>query len=210
MWKPGDSVALRGIYNQRVWIVQSTLVVEDSEEETVLAILPGAECMMPEGYVNGKHGEKHSWDRWGDYKSDNHHMTKFLWHTNRLLVLLEPDKYYATIYFWENNTDQFLCYYVNFQLPFQRSECGFDTLDLELDIVIEPSYEWQWKDLEEYEDGVNRGVLLKEWNEKIDNAKKEIFERIEQRQYPLDDSWLNWRPDPNWSAPKLPANWDKV
>ncbi len=210
MWKPGDSVAFRGIYNQRVWIVESALVVKDSEEETVLALLPGAECMMPEGYVNGKHGERHTWDRWSDYQSDNRNMVKFLWHTNRLLVLLEPDKYYATIYFWEDATDQFLCYYVNFQLPFWRSGCGFDTLDLELDVVIEPSYGWQWKDLEDYQDGINRGILLKEWTAKVDDAKKEIFQKIERRQYPLDGAWLNWKPDPSWSAPKLPADWDRV
>jgi len=210
MWKSGDCVILRGVYNRRVWIAQSAFVVKDTREETALAMLPGAECMMPEGYVNGKHGERRAWDRWKDYKTNDCNMVRFFWHTNRLLLLLEPDKYYATVYFWKGDTDEFLCYYINFQIPFQRSKYGFDTLDLELDIVIEPSFKWKWKDLEEYQDGINKGIILKEWTEKIDNAKTEVFQKIEQRQYPLDGKWLNWYPDPSWSSPKLPADWDKV
>src|SRR5215207_2322831 len=210
MWKPGDTVVLRGIYNQRVWIAQSALVVQDDSKEVALAILPGAECAMPEGYINGKHGVRRDWARWEDYISDNRKMQKFIWHTNRLLLLMEPQKYYATIYFWKDDNHQFQCYYINFQLPFIRTTHGFDTLDLELDIIIEPSYEWYWKDLEDYQDGIERGILLKDWTDQIDEAMKEIFQKIELRQYPLDGSWLNWKPDPNWSPPQLPENWDKI
>jgi hypothetical protein len=51
MWKPGDVVALRGIYNQRVSYIQSAVVVQDQPEEVALAVLPGAECFAPEGYI---------------------------------------------------------------------------------------------------------------------------------------------------------------
>ena len=166
--------------------------------------------MMPEGYINGKHGERREWDRWGDYKKNNPDMQKFTWHTNRLLVLMEPQKYYATIYFWQENTDQFLCYYINFQLPFWRSECGFDTLDLELDIVINPERKWHWKDEEDYQKGIDSGILLKQWTDGIEIAKPNVLERIKKQKYPIDGKWLNWHPDPNWSAPKLPENWNEV
>jgi hypothetical protein len=32
---------------------------------------------------------------------------------------------------------------------------------------------------------------------------------LEKRQYPFDGSWLDWMPDPSWTPPKLPENWDK-
>ena len=206
IWKPGDIVAMRGIYDQRVWSAQPAIIIKDSPEEVIFAILPGAECMVPKGYSNGKHG---NWRRW-DFKDKEWELENFVWHTNRLLVLLEPQKYYATIYFWQEGTNQFLCYYINFQLPFSRSECGFDTLDLELDIIVEPEYKWRWKDEDDYQKGIDSGIILKEWTKEIELAKLDVFEKIENQKYPLNGKWLNWKPDNNWGAPKLPANWDKI
>ena len=210
MWKPGDSVALRGIYNQRVSYIQSTVVVQDCPEEVALAVLPGAECYAPEGYIHGKHGVSGRWDRWDEYAKNNWKMQRYAWHTNRLLILLQPEKYYASYYFWQADENRFLCYYVNFQIPFQRARIGFDTFDLELDIVIEPTYEWHWKDVDDYQRGIECGILLNEWTQEIDAAKQEIFDKLKKRAYPYDGAWLNWMPDPDWSPPKLPEGWDKV
>jgi protein associated with RNAse G/E len=137
-------------------------------------------------------------------------MEHYGWRTNRLLVLLQPETYYACCYFWQDDTDQFLCYYVNFQLPFWRSNIGFDTFDLELDIVIEPTYEWCWKDVDDYQKGIKRGILRKEWIQEIDAVKPEIFDKLKNHQYPFDGSWLDWMPDPTWSSPRLPDNWKVV
>ncbi len=210
VWKPGAAVALRGIYNRRPWYIQSALVVQDKPEEVALAVLPGAECFAPEGYIHGKHGPSGHWDRWGEYAKDHWDLQRYAWHTNRLLMLLQPEKYYASIYFWQAARNQFIGYYINFQLPFRRSKIGFDTFDLELDIVIGPTYEWRWKDAEEYKRGIECGILRQEWIQEIEAAKPEVLERIEKRAYPFDGAWLHWMPDPAWSPPGLPANWDKV
>ncbi len=137
-------------------------------------------------------------------------MQRYAWHTNRLLILLHPEKYYASYYFWQADKDQFLCYYIYFQLPFHRSEIGFDSFDLELDIIIEPTYEWRWKDVDDYQRGIERGMLRKEWIQAIDSTKQEVFEKLEKRLYPFDGAWLGWRPDLNWLPPTLPENWDKL
>jgi hypothetical protein len=210
MWQPADVVALRGIYKDRVSHMQSAIVVHDRPEEVALAMLPGAECCAPEGYIHGKHGPAGRWDRWDAYIRGDWKMQPYIWHTNRLLILLQPEKYYASYYFWQENNNQFLCYYVNFQLPFRRSEIGFDTFDLELDLIIEPTYEWHWKDLDDYRRGIASGILLTEWIQAMEAAKLEVFHKLETRQSPFDGSWLNWRPDPGWSPPTLPQNWDKI
>ncbi len=210
MWKPGDSVALRGIYNDRVSYIQAAVVVHDRPEEVALAVLPGAECFAPEGYINGKHGPSGYWDRWDAYIKGTWEMQRYAWHTNRLLILLQPEKYYASYYFWQAERNQFLCYYVNFQLPFRRSALGFDSFDLELDIIIEPTYEWRWKDMDDYQRGIECGILLKEWVRQIDAARLEVFGKLEKRLYPYDGTWLGWMPDSNWTPPTLPENWDKI
>ena len=205
-WKPGDIISWRGIYRSRVWHAQTVIVVSDAPDETALALLPGTECMSPEGYSLGKNSYKRRWN----FKEKDWQLEKYSWRTNRLLLLLEPEKYYSTIYFWNEERDEFLCYYINFQLPFRRVECGVDTLDLDLDLIIRPDFTYKWKDVDDYEKAIEHGVIFPEWMQGIEEAKPEIFEKLEKRQYPFDGSWLNWNPNPSWSPPTLPENWDKI
>lgn len=206
MWKTGDVIAWRGIHRGCVWHVQPTILVKDSPEEVVLTLLPGTECIAEESYPKGKKNGK----RWWDFKDKDWQLAKYSWRTNRLLLLMEPVKYYSIIYFWNHENNEFLCYYINFQLPFQRSHCGVDTLDLDLDLIINPDFSYEWKDVEDYQKAIDQEIILPEWTGQIDAAKSEILDRLEKRQYPFDGSWLNWMADPAWSPPKLPENWDKI
>lgn len=206
MWNPGDIVSWRGIRNNCVWHVQPTLVVKDTPGELVLTLLPGTECMAEETYPLGKKNAR----RWWDFEENDWKLAKYIWHTNRLLLILEPGKCYSTILFWNHETNEFLCYYINFQIPFQRRYDNVDTLDLELDLIINPDGRTKWKDEEDYLLAIDRGLISSKWMNGIEDTKQEIFERIEEQKYPFDGSWLNWRPDPSWEAPKLPENWDKI
>lgn len=210
MWKPGHVIALRGIYNQRAWYVQSAVVVEDGPNHVVLAVLPGAECVAHTDYIHGRHGASGKWDRWKDYMSGNWDVQKYAWRTNRLLILLEREKYYATILFWNHESNEFLCHYVNFQLPYTRTPFSIDTLDLDLDIIIHPDCSFEWKDIDDYERALEHGAFLPEWIQGIEAAKPEVLDSLEKRQYPFDGSWLSWVPDPNWAPPKLPEDWVKM
>ena len=194
LWNEGDNVLLRGIFDNRPIYVQSLRVVRDTPEETVLFIWPGAECYAPKGYI--QQGHNGNWDRWQETLSNTLQLEKYIWHTNRFLILLEPEKYYSTIYIWEDASDKFICYYINFQLPFRRTPLGFDSLDLDLDIVVKASHEWQWKDVEEYQQAIRMGGIQTDWVEEIERAQVEVLSRIEKQTYPLDASWLNWQPDP--------------
>ncbi len=204
---PGEACALRGIFQNKVWLVQSVIVVKDDPEETALLLLPGAQCAYPAGYARWRVHDQTGLTRWEEAFSDSLSLKEFPWETNRILIFLEPEKWYSPFLFWNQATGKFVCYYVNFQLPYRRSHCGFDTLDLDLDIVIEADYKWRWKDVDEYELGIRQGGIKEEWVRQIDASRPEVLDRIEQRKYPFDGSWLSWRPDPAWSAPLLPENW---
>lgn len=206
MWNPGDVVAWRGIFDRRVWHVQPTVAVKDSPEEILLTLLPGTECIAEETYPQGKKSGNRRWD----FKDTNWNLEKYTWRTNRLLILLEPDKYYSVMHFWNHTSNEFLCYYIDFQLPFKRSHCGIDTLDLDLDLIVKPDLSFEWKDEDDYQQAIKHGVIFPEWVEGIDAAQKEVFAKLERSQYPFDGFWLNWKPDPNWEPPKLPENWDKI
>jgi len=206
MWKPGEVVAWRGIRNHIVWHVQPTIVVRDSPEELALTLLPGTECMAEETYPSGKKKAK----RWWDFKANDWKLAKYIWRTNRLLLLFEPEKCYSTILFWDHASHEFLCYYINFQVPYQRRDHSADTLDLELDLIVYPDFRTEWKDEDDYQIAIDHGLISPEWMQRIREAQPEIFDKLEKRHYPFDGSWLDWRPDPDWSPPKLPENWDKV
>jgi hypothetical protein len=57
---------------------------------------------------------------------------------------------------------------------------------------------------------IENEVIFPEWIREVDAAGKEILDKLENRHYPYDGSWLDWMPDPSWSPPKLPENWDKI
>lgn len=206
--KPGTNIALRGMYNHRPWYVESAIVVKDTPQEVALLVAPGAECAAPPEYIHGKHGESHQWDRWGLMSGERWQLERYRWHTNRFLVLLESGKFYSINYIWNDASDAFLGYYVNFQLPFERSQYGFDTFDLELDLVIDPELRWRWKDFEEYQQGIAKGCLRPEWGQGVEQAKADVFARLEGRLYPFDGTWFQWRPNPAWAASHLPEGWD--
>lgn len=208
LWKQGDNVLLRGVYEKTPVYVQSLRVIKDTPEEIALFIWPGAECAVPVGWVS----DRREWGmkRWSETMSGALRLEKFSWGINRFLILLEPEKFYSTIYIWDATSSEFVCYYINFQVPFRRTPLGFDTLDLDLDLVIDPSFTWEWKDEEEYQQGIHAGGIRPEWVREVELAQPEVFERIEQQAYPLNGSWLNFQPDPNWSLPYLPKNWDEI
>jgi hypothetical protein len=208
MRRPGEIALIRGMYEGKPWFVQTTIVVRDAPEQTVLLLEPGAECAAPWGYLHGKHGGRERWDRWHDMAVGAWRIEKYGWHTNRFLILLEPRKFHAIYYIWNRASGAFQCCYINFQLPFTRTPLGLETLDLELDIVVSPDGSWKWKDEDDYKAGIAKGILKPEWVQGIEDDKKDVFARIEKRLPPLDGSWLDWKPDPAWTAPRLPEGWD--
>lgn len=57
MWKPGEVISWRGIYRERIWHVQPTILVRDCPEEIALTLLPGTECISEETYPKEKKGD---------------------------------------------------------------------------------------------------------------------------------------------------------
>lgn len=206
MWNPGDIIAWRGIFNNRIWSAVPSFVVKDSPEEIVIATLPGTDCQLEETYAQGKKKANRIWQ----FNDKDWRLANFTWRTNRVLTLIEAKKFYAIMLFWDHASDEFNGYYVNFQLPFKRNHCGIDTLDLDLDLDIEPDLSFRWKDEDDYAQALRHGVITPEWVQSIEDARPEALARLEKRQYPFDGSWLNWKPDPHWLPPKLPVDWDKI
>ena len=209
-WKKGSNVAIRGVVHNRVWVARSVIVVQDLPEETVLALIPGAECACPEWYLRKIYNTPSEQTRWEAAASADLKLELTTWSTLRFLMILTPGSYYSVSLVWDQSSDEFHSYYVNFQLPYWRSHCGFDTYDLELDIVVDRDFDVRWKDKEKYQEGVCAGGIEDEWAAGIAAAKPGILEKIQNRIYPFDNRWHDWSPDSAWSPPRLPSNWQKL
>jgi len=210
MFSPGTTIALRGVYENQVTYAQACIVVLDTPGETVLALLPGAECALPQWYRRNPGVDPSPETRWRATIAGHHDLARARWQTNRFLMLLRPDTYYSVYLIWDDSTQQFHCYYVNFQLPYVRTHCGLDTFDLELDLVILPDRRHKWKDVEDYETGVRMGVIRQPWVDAINEAKSAVLSDAEAGLYPFDMSWRDWVPDAGWEPPDFPDGWDGI
>ena len=132
--QPRTTVALRSVYDDKLWGGRAVTVVEDGPERTLLTWAPGCEEWSAHG--TGRLPEERRWELSQTGEWD---LQLRPWTRSRALLVLEPGKYYAVCLFWEVDSGEFLNFYINFQLPFRRSHAGFDTLDLTLDLVVKSS-----------------------------------------------------------------------
>jgi predicted RNA-binding protein associated with RNAse of E/G family len=101
---------------------------------------------------------------------------------------------------------RFVHWYVNFQLPAARWSMGYDTLDLVLDIVVEPDWSWMWKDRSLFDDALSRGIFDAHVREAIDAEEERIQGEIASRTGFFEESWTRWVAPSEWETPSLPED----
>ena len=94
-WEAGESCVLRGVVNNQAWLAQSVIVVKDEPAETILLLLPGAQCALPEGYWRRRSNRPTYQTRWQEARNAAIVHRECTWQTNRVLLFLEPEKYFS-------------------------------------------------------------------------------------------------------------------
>lgn len=85
---------------------------------------------------------------------------------------------------------------------FRRDGLAFDTKDHELDIWIDASGSWRWKDEERMDDWVRQGRFTSEDVAVIRAEGERVL-----AEWPFPTGWEDWQPDLSWAAPTLPQDW---
>ena len=149
-WKAGDTVLLRGVWNQKIWFVIVAYVVQDSDDLIALYWQPGTPNRLPAKRITGEDFlVKHQPELYPN-----------IWKRTNLLMLVKPGNFHSVELMWDESFDNLICWYINLQEPLRRTPLGFDTMDLALDIVISPDLtRWQWKDEDEFKSLVEVGVI---------------------------------------------------
>lgn len=96
-------------------------------------------------------------------------------------------------------------WYVNFQLPMERTEDGYDTLDLVLDLIVAPDWSWSWKDVEPFEAAVRRGIFTTEMKAAVETQAADVHQSIADQAGPFAPAGREWTAPTTWPDPSLPA-----
>jgi hypothetical protein len=121
---------------------------------------------------------------------------------------------YAVWWFFDA-TGRHTTWYVNLEVPGvawrDGGAAGIDTVDWDLDIVVQPDRTWEWKDEDEFVEGLAYGDLYWVKDEaEVRTAGAHAVKLIEAGEFPFDGTWSSYRPDPSWAVPpRFPAGWDR-
>jgi hypothetical protein len=187
-WDTGDVILRREVLNDgRPWAEWPVIVVRDDPDLLVTYTPTGAPFRFPEGA-----SQVHAWHG------------KQSWHGHGVLMLQRPDEAHAVWVFWRGEPRDFWGWYVNLQEPFRRTQFGYDTQDLELDIWVPAAGPWKWKDDELLDQRVQEGRYTEEQVAATREEGRRVAAELDAGRHWWDDGWATWEPDPAWPTPTFP------
>lgn len=193
----GDRIVMRSVWEEKIQAAWPVTVVSDSVQALVLYLAAGTTYKIRDfsGRLDGRMpvGEWELVDR--EWKSD-------------MLRIMLPGDNHAYLGFWDR-CQRFDRWYINLEREHERTKYGIDFVDHFLDIVIRPdTNEWRWKDEEELDHAVSRGLIIRQQAGRIREEGYLALKRWEAGTMPFGQGWEFWRPNPDWSIPSLPPGWN--
>jgi uncharacterized protein DUF402 len=192
--REGERVVRRDVWHGRPWVGWCGIVVEDSAELLALYMPEGGELAIAPGEFPGG---AHPWSG------------KERWAGHGVLQLQRPGEMHAVWVFWAGADRSHAAWYVNLQEPFRRTPIGFDTQDLELDLVVRPDGSWRWKDDELLDAWIAKGRWTQAEVAAIRAEGARVAAELEAGRRWWDDGWAEWRPNPAWRGGDLPPGWER-
>ena len=198
-WEPGTSVVVREVWKDRVWTAYPAVVVEETPGQYLFFIPHGTDLKYA---VDDQGRELRLYaDQWALAQ----HRT-----SRAMLCFCWPDRRHSILAFWDGDGN-FTGWYVNVETPMGRSPTSYDYVDHCIDVLIPPDRStWTWKDEDELEEAVRRGIWSGEEAASFRAEAREGARRVMVGEPPFDRDWSTWRPDPAWPIPALPEGWDVV
>jgi Protein of unknown function (DUF402) len=148
----------------------------------------------------------------GEWRQVDKAMREDRWH-GEMLMFHPPGEAYSLWFFFREA--RFAFWYVNLEEPATRwhdgTVAGIDTIDYDLDLVVQPDRTWRWKDEEEFAEHLAHPDTYWVRDEAAVWAEgRRIVELIEAGGFPFDHHRADFRPDPTWIVPTaLPPGWDR-
>ena len=199
-WEPGEVIVERQIWHGLITAAVPTIVIESTPDHVVTFVAPGAPFGFVEDVVFPSPTGRHP--RYG----------QGAWQGHGMLTITPRTGDFAVQHYWRGPDRQFACWYLNIQEPMRPTSVGFDSQDLELDILIAPDgVTWELKD----DDILEQRIAEERWTADEIAGVRAIGARIvsstvETGDWWWDRKWADWEPDTSMTAPEFPRGWDAV
>ena len=122
------------------------------------------------------------------------------WHGHGVLMLQRPGEAHAVWVFWSGPEREHAAWYLNIQEPFRRTAHGYDTQDLELDVVLHCDGRVELKDDDLLDVRVEEGRFTQDQARDIRAEGERIQRDLAAGHRWWDPFWALWEPDPAWRA----------
>ena len=95
-------------------------------------------------------------------------------------MVQKPGEHHAIWHFWNGPDRGFTHWYLNLQTAFARTAIGYDTQDLEVDMVVQPDGSWALKDWELLEERLAEGRFWPELDQWLRAYTTSLTERLDR------------------------------
>jgi uncharacterized protein DUF402 len=177
MWSEGDVIVRREVRNGGwAWFELPVVVVRDEPGLLATYIPEGAPFTFPPG------PEVHPW------------AGRARWQGHGVLMLQRPGESHAVWVFWDGPERRHAAWYLNIQEPFRRTARGYDTQDLELDVVLHPDGRVELKDDELLDVRVREGRFTEDQACAARAEGERIQRELRAGRRWWDAAWALWQP----------------
>jgi protein associated with RNAse G/E len=206
-WRPGDPLVVTEVWQGRLWsAVPHTFVAPDDTGHVTYLAPDAVGAYATSRGVPGREHLSRGERKLAALETLVYQVVETPHHFSPLASLhfFRPGSWARVSVGWSGS--RFLGWYVNFEIPYQVVDHGLQTMDLVLDMLVSPQRRWDWKDRDEFDDALARGILSAGTAATLEAEAEQVTDQIERGHGPFADTWPAWRPDPRWSAPALPPH----
>ncbi|MFJ9523638.1 DUF402 domain-containing protein [Kitasatospora sp. NPDC101801] len=208
LFTPGATAVRRDVHLGRVWTAMPQRVLADTGDVLTLAYWPGITSLAPTTWIDSLATGDTTLRESGlaNLVSGAWSTAPYTWTGTALRSHFLAGEHFSVHQFQDHATGT--RWYVNFELPHvRRPGIGIDTLDLCVDLVVEPDLSaWSWKDEDEYDQVRRLGLVDDHLHRHVERAREKAVGLLQDRSGPFAQPWSVWSPDPAWPLPVLPAD----
>ena len=203
MFEPGSPIIARELWHGLLWAARPVVVVADDGDQLVHWSPAGSVgCFATSRFFPGRDHLPREQRQLVALQTRQWHYRGFPARGTKL-TFVSNDAWAGVELTWtEDGT--FAHWYVNFQLPLTRTDAGYDTLDLVIDIMVAPDWSWTWKDEAPFRVAIRDGLFDADVEMAVLEEAARIQRQIESRTGPFDERWLRWTAPQAWAPPVLP------
>ena len=201
VWRPGDTAVQRFVRADGSIGQHHPLRVIEDDGDRLLGWLPAGTDIVNTRLADGRDPR--------DVPLDEMFVLPRIrvrgrWRETSNLRLITESEWSSLWWFFEPD-GTFLNWYVNLEIPRGRTEHTTDRSDGALDVVVAPDRSWRWKDEAEADAAVTAGRITAADLTRLRAEGERVIALAEAGAFPFDGTWTDFRPDPDWPTPAMPA-----